>query len=316
MPPRLWVKHWLKKLSDPKIAMLPDWQWRRLAEFEMLAGYEDADGKLPPVEKMCWMLHLAPNKVEEALHALSKVGAVHQENGGSWYVTDWSEDQQAPSTERTQRWREREEKRSRDRHGDVASSSLDSSSDSLKRVIDSYESEIGMPTKTILEDLEIALEKYPDDWIVAAIQEAARNNARSWSYANAILKRWKTDGFKSDRKQGGQRGSGGRQPAPPTYADYAAYASDDDPDDDPDPQPVTDPAWAQALATLQREMPKSQYERYVLPARVATAGAEYVVAAADNGARDWLASRMTSTVARLLTGIRGEPTTVKFIAEV
>lgn len=40
---RYYVKHWVSKLADPKIARLPDWQWRRLAEFELLAGQEQGN---------------------------------------------------------------------------------------------------------------------------------------------------------------------------------------------------------------------------------------------------------------------------------
>lgn len=72
---------------------------------------------------------------------------------------------------------------------------------SYQNVFQAYESEIGPLTPTIGMDLEIALGKYPEEWIIAALQEAARNNARAWSYANAILKRWQADGFQSVRKR-------------------------------------------------------------------------------------------------------------------
>jgi DnaD/phage-associated family protein len=192
---RPWVKHWLSKLADPKIAKLPDWMWRRLAEFEMLAGYEDADGKLPPVDDIVFMLHLAPNKVEEALRALSKVGVVHQETDGSWHVNGWKRAQNSASKERTQKYRENKK-----RHGDGHGSGDDSSSSSYSLVVKSYESEIGTLTAVISDDLQAALEEYPVEWITNALQEAARNNKRSWKYALAILKRWKAEGYQTVKK--------------------------------------------------------------------------------------------------------------------
>jgi DNA replication protein DnaD len=49
------------------------------------------------------------------------------------------------------------------------------------------------------------MEDYSGEWIEAAIKEAVRNNARNWAYVEAILKRWKVDGFQS--RKNGKRGS-------------------------------------------------------------------------------------------------------------
>ena len=69
-----------------------------------------------------------------------------------------------------------------------------------------YEQEIGPLTPAVSNKLKAAEEDYPAEWIILALQTSAINNARSWSYAEAILKRWKKDGFKSDnRKNGGGR---------------------------------------------------------------------------------------------------------------
>lgn len=198
---RLWIKLWVDMLADPKVARLPDWQWRKFVECLMLAGSHDDNGKLQPVDEMAWMLHLAPEKVEEALQSLSRVGVVRRETDGSWLVVNFNKRQDSPSKERTRNWRKRHSDGHGDTHDSTSSSSSDSSINDLTRVFKAYEAEVGSLTKSISAILTDAVETYSADWIVQAIGEAARNNARSWSYVEAILKRWKVDGYQS-RKSG------------------------------------------------------------------------------------------------------------------
>jgi DnaD/phage-associated family protein len=48
-------------------------------------------------------------------------------------------------------------------------------------------------------------------WACAAIDEAVKNNIRSWKYCQAILRRWRRDGFRVDKESGekGSREAGG-----------------------------------------------------------------------------------------------------------
>ena len=57
-----------------------------------------------------------------------------------------------------------------------------------------YEQEIGLVTPSVAEALAAAGERYPEGWVAAALRAAARHNARSWAYAEAILRRWERDG--------------------------------------------------------------------------------------------------------------------------
>lgn len=57
-----------------------------------------------------------------------------------------------------------------------------------------YEQEIGLLTPSTSEALAAACERYPEEWVTDALREAARNNARSWAYAEAILRRWEHEG--------------------------------------------------------------------------------------------------------------------------
>ena len=68
----------------------------------------------------------------------------------------------------------------------------------VAEVFKAYESEIGMITSFVREEVLDAIEHYPHDWIIEAIKEAAKNNVRKWSYARAILESWKVNGYKTD----------------------------------------------------------------------------------------------------------------------
>ncbi|MCK9486681.1 MAG: DnaD domain protein [Dehalococcoidia bacterium] len=57
-----------------------------------------------------------------------------------------------------------------------------------------YEQEIGLLTPSVGAALAEAEQTYPAGWIADALREAARQNKRSWSYAEAILRRWQTEG--------------------------------------------------------------------------------------------------------------------------
>ncbi|HEV2661881.1 MAG TPA: DnaD domain protein [Ktedonobacteraceae bacterium] len=57
-----------------------------------------------------------------------------------------------------------------------------------------FEQNIGLLGTAIVEEMKDALDTYPEEWIEAAIREAAIHNKRSWSYIRAILRRWETEG--------------------------------------------------------------------------------------------------------------------------
>jgi len=67
-------------------------------------------------------------------------------------------------------------------------------------VITAYEKNIGRVTPLIDRSLREMEREYSPPWVTAAIQEAVRSNGRSLSYVDAILQRWKRDGFKSGKK--------------------------------------------------------------------------------------------------------------------
>jgi DnaD/phage-associated family protein len=68
-----------------------------------------------------------------------------------------------------------------------------------------YEQEIGTLTPSIASLLAEAEGRYSTDWIVEALRTAAANNARSWRYAEAILRRWETEGRDDEATRGDAR---------------------------------------------------------------------------------------------------------------
>ena len=63
-----------------------------------------------------------------------------------------------------------------------------------------YQDNIGLLTPMIAEALQDAEKSDGPEWICAAIDEAVKNNARSWKYVQAILERWRRDGFQVDTR--------------------------------------------------------------------------------------------------------------------
>lgn len=57
-----------------------------------------------------------------------------------------------------------------------------------------YEQNIGLVTPLLVDELREAEERYPPDWIEAAIREAVQANVRSWRYVRKVLERWATHG--------------------------------------------------------------------------------------------------------------------------
>ena len=63
-------------------------------------------------------------------------------------------------------------------------------------------------------------------------------------------------------------------------------------------------AWQSALGQLQMEMPKASYDTWVRDTRIASyEDGLFTVMVRNAYARDWLESRLSSTVKRLLMGI-------------
>lgn len=65
-----------------------------------------------------------------------------------------------------------------------------------------YEQHIGALTPMIADALKQAEQDYPHEWLEEAIRISVENNARKWSYVEAILRRWQEGGREQGRPQG------------------------------------------------------------------------------------------------------------------
>lgn len=79
-----------------------------------------------------------------------------------------------------------------------------------------YKRDIGEMTPAVIDDILAVIDDYPADWFEESFKEAARNNKQSWSYALAILKRWKVDGYKVDTRL--RKSNNGRKSTKPLSA--------------------------------------------------------------------------------------------------
>ncbi len=73
-------------------------------------------------------------------------------------------------------------------------------------------------------------------------------------------------------------------------------------------------AWQAAVGQLEMEMPKAAFDTWVRDARFITyEDGDFVIGVKNAYARDWLDSRLSSTIVRLLTGIMNRTVSVRFI---
>ena len=109
-----WIKLYTEILDDPKVAMMPDYLWRRMIELFLLAGRLGKGGALPDSKQIAWALRAKESKVEADLEMLSNEGIVRRTNDG-WVVVNF-EKRQAPSPDTIRKQQQRERSK-RDRYG-------------------------------------------------------------------------------------------------------------------------------------------------------------------------------------------------------
>ena len=77
--------------------------------------------------------------------------------------------------------------------------------DVLAKISKAYESEIGILTPMIADELMEASTAYPLKWTLDAMRESATQNKRGWKYVLAILSRWKAQGNQEPMKPQGNK---------------------------------------------------------------------------------------------------------------
>src|SRR3990167_3953516 len=64
MPSKYWIKLYHEILDDPKMGLLNDRLYRRTIEMFLMAGDNEKEGTLPPIEHMAWRLRVSPEELE------------------------------------------------------------------------------------------------------------------------------------------------------------------------------------------------------------------------------------------------------------
>lgn len=77
----------------------------------------------------------------------------------------------------------------------------DDGENNIAKISQCYESNFGMITPALSEELKVLSEEYSADWFEEAVKISCDSNVRKLSYARAILERWRVDGFKADNSK-------------------------------------------------------------------------------------------------------------------
>jgi DnaD/phage-associated family protein len=215
--PLPWIKLYVEILEDPKMGKMSEWLFARCIRLFLLAGREGKDGMLPPVEDIAWSLRIDEDKTAQTLRDLAEVGVTHQTEDGSWCITNFAKRQAiSDGAKRVKEYRERKKQHQQDvtcndtvtLHASYSpSSSLSSSlSDSPSSLMDCYKSvfmfytsNIGALTSFVADEIKGSVDDFTSEWVIEAMKEAVKNEARNWKYVEAILKNWKTHGFKASK---------------------------------------------------------------------------------------------------------------------
>lgn len=216
-----WIKLYHEILDDPKMGRLSDHTWRRTIELFLIAGESGDGGFLPPVEDMAWRLRTSVDDVTAILQELETVGITSQTDDG-WLVCNFATRQDKISNADRQRaYRDRKQKQtyygSEPRNDDVTTRNADKDIDKdtdtdgdkdknavvvdsqFAEIVKKYENEIGLISAQTKRLIETAQEKHPNEWILEAIDIAAKNNHRNWGYVDGILRNWGENGRGSNR---------------------------------------------------------------------------------------------------------------------
>lgn len=242
MAAKYWIKLYHEILDDYKMHKLPDSLWRRTIELFLLAGDTDQDGLLPDLDEIAFRLRVDRETLQKEIEQLIGLGILiedealcvknfekrqaansstersrkyrEREQSGQ-YKNDETENETGAQRSCNETLRSRDVDTDTDKiqirtrkepeqepEQDFADDDAKNTDEPDENIFDVYENEIGALTPLIADSLRMAKAEFPDHWIRESLRIAAKNNKRSWSYAEKILKRWQVEGFKVDNRLG------------------------------------------------------------------------------------------------------------------
>jgi DnaD/phage-associated family protein len=212
MPAKYWIKLYIEILNDPKMGRMSDRLYRRTIEMFLLAGDYDDKGRLPPLHDMAWRLQVADEQLETEMIELQRMGILDVVDG-EWIVSKFEERQSKMSdAERKRRQRERAKKSEyyEGCHEGVTNRDTEERrQEEIKRedkdktaadVFTFYEENIGAMTPVLADAIGDAVDEYSAVWVIYAIEQAVKNEARKWAYCQGVLRNLKRDGFNTGHK--------------------------------------------------------------------------------------------------------------------
>lgn len=242
-----WIKVSVDMFEDSKIEFirsLPEGDAIIVTWIQMLsiAGQSNMGGYLMVAEGIPYTEQLLSNKLRRqpvllqfALETLTRLKMIDIEDG-PFHISKWEKHQNVEGMEKVRLQTNERVKKHRLKekgkletlpsnatvtlqvtHGNAIELELELDKEkdttSTGDAIKTYQNEIGIMSDTILQLVLDDIKTYGEDWVVEAIQEAAKNNVRKYVYVQSILQRWGRDGKQSDKVVSIQ--SKQQSPAPP-----------------------------------------------------------------------------------------------------
>lgn len=210
-----WAKVYIEIIDDPKMATLPDRLWRRIVELILLAKKINNGGHLPDTKQLAWMLRMSTDDLDLDMKQIASTKIVIQTETG-WFIPNFEKRQAAATnTERVHQFRKRQQNEQyydnvtemkrivtqsteTESETDTEIELNNSSSKELRRpnIYKIYETEIGILTPFISDELDEIEKHYPDGWFTMAVKEAKSSTTRvSLNYIKKILVRWEKEGL-------------------------------------------------------------------------------------------------------------------------
>ncbi|MBA7631346.1 hypothetical protein ES703_38877 [subsurface metagenome] len=222
--PLPWIKMWLEALDDPKLTRMSLAERGAWWGILKLAGKCNAGGKLVSggeglgIDDIADALHIKNAEDRQSLESMiakmEKRGSLKWNENHVLTVVHYEERQRIPPSSRPEAVAERvrlhRERQQRQKTGEGEAVG------ELGVISKLYEENIGVLTPVAAERLKDIAERYPPGWFGEALKEAVARGARNLKYIEAILERWKAEGFKTPKKGGGgeQRPGKGVRPKP------------------------------------------------------------------------------------------------------
>jgi len=223
-----WIRLYTEMLDDPKVGRLPDGLKWRFTSLCLLAGEYDHAGELRDgaattnLDDIAWRLRCDLAELMEQIPVLVEVGLLHWDKQ-ILVVSAFAKRNGTSQADRRKQWKDSKRRQrgvqqestetpagvhTPEAEAETETEAEAEADPSRAAAFATYDQEIGPLTPSVEQDITDLLDRgIPPGWIVAACEEAATHNKRSWAYARVIIRRWVREG--RTRPPGSQAGQGG-----------------------------------------------------------------------------------------------------------